>query len=287
MTDTRLSVTIRAATHQLAAAGIDNPELDARLLTQHVLHIGHAEVLAQSERPLSHKEIEHINALIARRVKREPVARIMGEREFWGLSFGLNEATLEPRPDSETLIEESLKRIRQTPQFKISRVLDLGTGTGCLLLSLLSEMPQASGVGIDVAPRAVEQAQANAKRNHLSERSEFRIGNWFENVTERFDVIVSNPPYIVASDIDVLQPEVRDYDPRIALDGGADGLDIYRFLIPKLSPHLNKGGHVAFEVGQGQSAYVSDILKDYGFQNVTVHRDLGGIERCVLANFSD
>jgi release factor glutamine methyltransferase len=275
-----LSDYLRDIEKRLSAAGIDNPKLDAQLLVGHVLTLDRTQMFAQAQRMLSADEIKHIDALIERRLKHEPVARIIGEREFWGLPFGLNEATLEPRPDSETLTEAALKHAKNA-----ARILDLGTGTGCLLLSLLHELPNATGLGIDIAPRAVEQAQKNAERLELDDRAIFKTSNWLEGITGRFDLIISNPPYIPANDIPNLMPDVREFDPRAALDGGKDGLDVYRLLIPQLSNFLNPEGLVIFEVGQGQVQRVSEMFKSAGFQNVSIRNDLGGTARCVAASF--
>ena len=163
------------------------------------------------------------------------------------------------------------------------RIIDLGAGTGCLLLALLHELPQATGLGVDIAPRAIEQATINAERLGLSGRAAFQVGNWLDGITGTFDLIISNPPYIAASDIPKLMPEVREYDPLAALDGGADGLDIYRHLIPQLSRFLNPDGFVVFEIGQGQAAAVSEMFRAAGFTGISAHKDLGGVERCVAA----
>ncbi len=291
----KLSSFIAEAQERLALAGIDNPQLDARLLIAHALGVDRAALLTQGEHPLTEEELAKIEPLIARREKREPVARILGMREFWGLPFGLNEATLEPRPDSETLIETALGLVplrhsrengmpacagtteKKTPL----RLLDLGTGTGCLLLALLHEWPEATGLGIDLSPRAVEQAQANAQRLGLWPRASFRQGNWLEGIEETFDLIISNPPYIKAEEIRDLAPEVRLFDPPAALDGGEDGLSAYRHLIPRLPALLNPGGALLFEVGLHQAAPVCAFMREAGLTDLSVRRDLAGIERCV------
>ncbi len=282
MNGPRLQHFIHTIEQCFKASGIDNPSLDVRLLVQHALGLNHAQMLSQSERILTTEEIAAIEPLTARRLRREPVARILGEREFWSLPFGLNEATLEPRPDSETLVEAVLRQLDDRRGENLS-ILDLGTGTGCLLLALLSECQKAKGLGIDIAPRAIEQAKTNAKNLGLNSRAEFRAGNWLCGIDGKFDVIVSNPPYIAHDEIETLQPEVRDYDPRMALDGGGDGLDVYRSLIPCLGNVLKSKGIVAFEVGQGQAASVSAQLREAGFGNIEMVRDLGGIERVVIA----
>ena len=274
-----LHAAIQAATAQLAAAGVDNPPLDARLLVAHALGCDRLALLTTPLRELAAEEVTRIAALIQRRAAREPVARSLGLREFWGLPFGLNEATLEPRPDSETLIEAAIK-IAGTPPRSL---LDLGTGTGCLLLALLHEWPQATGLGLDIAPRAVEQARHNAARLGLEARAQFVVNDWLDGITARFDLIVSNPPYIATSELSSLMPEVRDHDPTAALDGGTDGLTPYRRIIPALPALLNPNGRILFEVGQGQAASVAAMLLEQGFTTIATHRDLGDVERCVSA----
>jgi release factor glutamine methyltransferase len=277
-----VSEAIRRATEELAEADVGHPALDARILVAHALDCGRMELVSQPHRVLSKEEFQNVNKLMARRARREPVARILGLREFWGLPFGLNEATLEPRPDSETLVEVALSGIGDRgPGIKI---LDLGTGTGCLVLALLHELPEARGLGVDIAPRAVEQALINADRLGLQNRAAFRVNNWLDGSSGTFDLIVCNPPYVVAHDIPNLMPEVREHDPLAALDGGADGLDVYRFLIPQLSRFLNPGGLAVFEAGQGQAETVSELFRIAGFTNITAHKDLGSIERCVSAS---
>ncbi|MGE3624534.1 MAG: peptide chain release factor N(5)-glutamine methyltransferase, partial [Bdellovibrionales bacterium] len=234
-----------------------------------------------SGRAVTDEESKLIAYFIDRRAAREPVNRILGEREFWGLAFGLNEATLEPRPDSETVVESVLKRL---PDKKaILRMLDLGTGTGCLLLALLHEYPHASGLGVDIAPRAVEQARRNARRHGLSARAEFRVNNWADGIGEIFDLVVSNPPYIRHAEIAGLMPEVRDHDPHNALDGGEDGYEAYRLLIPRVAGLLKPGGLAVFEVGEGQAAEVCAMFRDAGYTGVATRNDLAGVERAVIA----
>jgi release factor glutamine methyltransferase len=263
---------------KLRKSGIENPQLDARLLICHGLSINRAQLISQSQRLLIDAEVSSLNTLLNRRHAHESVARIIGKREFWGLDFELNSATLEPRPDSETLIEAILKS--DAPK---DRLLDLGTGTGCLLLSLLHELPFATGLGIDISSSAVEQATRNAITLSLSERAMFQTGDWLANLTTTFDIILSNPPYIPASDIPNLMPEVRVFDPMPALDGGCDGLTPYRFLIPQLANFLNPRGLVAFEIGINQAASVSNLLDACGFLSITSHKDLGGIDRVITA----
>ncbi len=283
---------LRNAIEKLKHAGVDNPQLDARLLAGQALGLGRAGILSQSGRVLSDKEKGEIEELLARRAAGESVGRILGKREFWGLDFGLNEATLEPRPDSETLVEAVLNlmpRRRAAPDSRFRgndevRILDLGMGTGCLLLALLHEMPDAMGVGVDINSRAIEQAANNAETLGIGERAEFRVGNWLSGISEKFDIIISNPPYIASAEIPTLMREVREHDPLPALDGGKDGLDVYRLLIPQLAGILNPQGLVAFEVGDGQAKTVAEFLRQNGFTDVATHKDLGGIERCVTGS---
>jgi len=238
-------------------------------------------MLAQNTRALTEDETGRIKTMINRRCRREPVARILGQREFWSLPFGLNEATLEPRPDSEILVEVALQELQGR---SAASILDIGAGTGCLLLSLLKELPEATGLGLDYTQLAVDQARENAERLGLSDRAVFRMSNWLDNLQdERYDAIISNPPYISARDIPTLMPEVRNYDPIKALNGGEDGLAAYRLLIPQLQERLKPGGFTVFEVGQGQASSVRELFAQNGFTEVTTHMDLGGIERCVKA----
>jgi release factor glutamine methyltransferase len=287
----RLLDLISQSVVRLGQANVDNPGLDARLLAAHALNCDRATLLAQNMRTLADHEVSAIRTLIDRRAAREPVARILGLREFRGLPFALNEATLEPRPDSETLVEAALHEAGgwggtpanlQPP----ASLLDLGTGTGCLLLALLHEWPEATGLGIDIAPRAVEQAGENAARLGLDNRAAFRVGDWLEGVEGPFDVIISNPPYIASAELDGLMPEVREHDPPAALDGGADGLDPCRLIIPQLPGFLRPGGLAVFEVGYNQAAAVASLFRQAGFINIRTRRDLGGVERCVAGVFN-
>lgn len=276
----RLEAFLSKSIERLRSAGVDNPSLDARLLAGHALGMDRAAFLSQSSRLLTSDEMASIEPLLNRRMAREPVARILGKREFWGLDFKLNEATLEPRPDSETLVETVLEFCEKAKTYKI---FDLGTGTGCLLLSLLHELPLATGIGVDLCPRAVEQAKENAVALGLDARSSFIAGNWLDDIAEKADVIISNPPYIPSADIPGLMPEVRNHDPRLALDGGDEGLAPYRLLIPMLGRRLSATGLVVFEVGQGQASAVTALFRQNDFDAIEIRKDLGGVERCVVA----
>lgn len=281
-----LEQAVAEATRRLAGAGIEAPRRDARLLVCSLLGGGPELLLARPERRLSDSEAATVEAAVARRLRREPISRILGRREFWSLEFLLDAETLDPRPDSETLVEAVLQWAAQDD--KALRLLDLGSGSGCLLLALISELPRASGLGIDIAAGAVAVATENARRLGLSGRAAFIPGSWQDALPrpeggEPWDIVISNPPYVPTGDIETLEAEVSAYDPVRALDGGADGLDAYRALIPKAAAVLRATGLLALEVGEGQAGAVKGLLQKAGFSTVWTARDLSGIERCVLA----
>jgi len=276
-----IGTALDAAAAKLRLAGLLEPRRLARRLLAAALGLSAAEVFAHPERPLAASEQAQVAAMLRRLTAREPLSRIVGVREFWGLDFLLSAETLDPRPESETLVEAVLARLadRAAPY----RFLDLGAGTGCLLLALLSEYPQATGLGIDIAPGAGRTARQNAELLGLAGRAAVIAGNWASAVAGRFDVVVANPPYIATGDIAGLMPEVRDHDPHIALDGGADGLAAYRAIaadLPRLLPH---GGLFAAEIGSGQRDSVTAILRRRDFTIDAVVPDLAGIDRVVVA----
>ncbi len=281
-----LSDYLAHAVRLLKNSGIGNPRLDARLIIGHVLGLDNAQIYSQSQRIMTEEELRIIDGLLNQRLKGKPIARLFAQREFWSLPFQLNEATLDPRPDSETVVEAVLlaRKNGLGHEGKKYRILDLGTGSGCLLLALLREMPNATGIGIDISSRAVEQAAQNAVLLDLAARAKFRVGDWLKRMKEKFDIIVSNPPYIPSAEIPKLMREVREHDPLLALDGGKDGLDPYRLLIPQLPDFLKPAGLVAFEVGIGQANAVAELLKKNGFSNIAIRKDLGLIERCVMGS---
>jgi release factor glutamine methyltransferase len=267
---------------QFAAAGIDTAALDARLIIGYALGLDHTALASQAARVLTAAEREAIAARAARRMGGEPVARILGVKEFWGLPFALSPATLVPRPDTETVVEAALAVIGETRRREALRIADLGTGTGAILLALLHEWPNATGLGTDIDPQAIETARTNARALGLEGRAQFRLADFADDLGERFDLVVSNPPYIPTHDIAGLQREVRDHDPHRALDGGADGLDAYRALA-RQAPHLLRdGGILIVEIGIGQAAAVEAILSASGSLELTVVRpDLGGVPRAL------
>lgn len=273
--------TLDGATAQLHAAGVPGARRDARLLLAHVLGVGVEAILGRPERPVTPSQSAAFDALRARRAAREPLSRILGEREFWGLGLRLSAATLDPRPDSETLVEAVLDGLPNRGE--AGAVLDLGTGSGCLLLALLSALPKASGLGIDLDPAAVRTARDNARRLGLAGRARFAVGDWGETLAGGWKVIVSNPPYIREGAIDSLAPEVALYEPRRALDGGSDGLSAYRSLVPQLPRLLASDGLAVLEVGAGQAAAVEALLAAAGLVSKGRRRDLAGLDRCVIA----
>jgi len=272
----------RAAAKRLTAElGADaTPALDARLLVAGALGIAPDRLVLTEDRALSEAEIRAIDAAIERRIAGEPVARILGEKEFWGLTFQLAEATLVPRPDTETLVEATLAWIDRTHgRDKPLRIVDIGTGSGAILIALLSELPHATGLGVDLSEQAARAARANAERLGVADRSLFIRGSWGESSAPA-DVIVSNPPYIRSGVIQTLDREVRDHDPMMALDGGDDGLDAYRAIAADLDRLMRSDGAAFFEIGFDQGQALLALAAQAGFE-AAVHADLAGHDRVV------
>ncbi len=268
----------RAALQQY---GVESAELDARLLMLGASGQTLNTLIANPYFFLNEDVQCRAEAWLMRRLQGEPVARILGEKEFWGLPFGLNHDTLVPRPDTETLIEVALELFPTPPQ----RILDLGTGTGCILLALLHEWKTSLGIGIDISALALEQARKNAELLGLDKRAAFIHSDWESALPEgQFDLVISNPPYIPSHDIHGLSPEVRLYDPPKALDGGADGLDDYFKIASIAQRRVVPDGWLILELGVGQQAEVSALLWQNGFSNVQMKRDLAGIARALYAS---
>lgn len=268
----------------LTAAGIDNVRFEARLLLSKASGLSTEALISRGrdEAPIS--TIETLRALTARRVLREPMAYILGEREFWGLAFRVTPDVLVPRPDSETLIEAALALLPD--RARALRILDLGVGSGCLLLTLLTEFPNARGVGLDSSPAALAVAQDNAARLGLAERADFVMGDWSQPGWEAalarpFDLVVSNPPYIETSAIGALMPEVARFEPKQALDGGTDGLAAYRLIAAAARKLVIKGGHLLVEAGEGQGPEIAKIFSSQGIVPTAPWKDLAGIDRVV------
>jgi len=278
-----LAQALRRATAELASVGIEGPGNDARLLISAALGLSAAQLLARPERPLRPEEAQSFGRLIARRVAREPVSRILGEREFYGRTFGISPATLDPRPDSETLIDHTLKLVTlEGWQSRALRILDVGTGSGCLLLTLLAELPGAFGVGTDVSVAALETARANAVRLGLARSAGWLAGDLVAAVRGPFDILISNPPYIPSLEIAQVEPEVREHDPLLALDGGADGVAFFRRLSASVE-EIVPDGWIVLETGYNQTDAVATLLAAQGLREISVQRDVAGRRRCVAA----
>jgi release factor glutamine methyltransferase len=255
----------------------DTAHVDARFLVAHALGCSAHDLAILDDRPAGSAVVAEALALAERRRAGEPVGRIIGEREFWGLPFRLGPATLEPRPDTETIVTAALAAFAGRKQAPVT-VLDLGTGTGAILLALLSEMPRARGVGVDMAIGAVAMARSNAERLRLTDRASFLVGDWAGAIGAEFDIVVANPPYIASQEIDSLPLEVRGFDPHLALNGGADGLNAHRAIFADLERIVKPEGHAFVEVGAGQLDTVAKLAANHGFTAVG-HCDLAGIRR--------
>jgi release factor glutamine methyltransferase len=261
--------------------GFESAALDAKLLAGHALGLDTLELAVRENEPVSGAAAARVAELLQRRMTGESVARIIGEREFYGLAFTLNAATLEPRPETELLVDMALGALPAG-----GRLLDLGTGTGCIPIAVLANQPDAHAVAVDLSARALQAARENAERHTVSERVDFLEGSWFAPLVigSRFDLIVSNPPYITSAVVETLAPEVKDFDPRLALDGGPDGLAPYRIIAAGAAGWLRPAGWVLVEIGHDQGAAVSALFLEAGFEDVSVQRDLNGLDRVVSAH---
>jgi release factor glutamine methyltransferase len=275
----QLASLLAAATRRLRAAGSDTPTLDARLLLQAAAGLSREDLILGPDRPLTAEQLSTFEGFLSRRERHEPVSRILGEREFYGRVFKVTPATLDPRPDTETIIEAALPLMPEG-----ARLLDLGTGTGAIAITLLAERPDAGGVATDLSAEALAVARENANRLGVANRLTLLQGRWFAPVSGTFDIILSNPPYIPAHEIAGLAPDVRNFDPALALSGGTDGLDPYRIIASGAAAHLGEAGHVLVEIGAGQAADVEAIFAAEGFQVAVRRHDLGGHVRCLGFN---
>jgi release factor glutamine methyltransferase len=276
---------LKEAVLLMKAAGLDTPVLDARLIVQHALGISWDTLYLKEDQDLTEEERVRLESELSRRAGHEPVSRIVGRRHFWTLDLAVSPDTLDPRADTESLIETVVAAI---PERSLTlRVLDLGTGTGAILLALLAEYPNATGLGIDLSEGALATARINAESHGLGERASFAAGHWTDGVAGPFDVIVSNPPYIDSSDLAGLPPEVREHDPVLALDGGADGLDAYRAILPAIPALLSPAGLAVLEIGAGQAEAVTRIAREHGLIQLGCRADLGGIERALSFKSAD
>jgi release factor glutamine methyltransferase len=271
----------RALAKTFLARGIDNPGLDARVLIGHALGLSHTELTLQGARSITHKEAFTIRAFAKRRLAREPVARIIGEKEFWGLSIKLDPGIFIPRPETETVVEAAVAALTAKNRAGRLRILDLGTGSGALLLALLSELPDAVGIGTDINPAALACARQNARAHHLP--AAFVACHYGAALQGPFDAVASNPPYVPRSEIAALAPEVREFDPVLALDGGSDGLDGYRGIAKDVRQLLAPDGFIAVELGDGQGQAVAALFSSAGLATQPPRYDLCGKARAMVA----
>lgn len=268
---------------KLKVRDVDNARRDAEIMLAHVLEIEPSYIPLYRD-DITSEKVSLFDAMVERRLTREPVAYITGQQSFWSLDLTVAKGVLIPRPDTETLVELGLNALQgvERPQ-----ILDIGTGTGCVLLSLLSELSTANGVGVDISNQAIDTATINAARAEVSDRTSFIQGDMFQPVLQHgwvpFDLIVSNPPYIPTHDIKGLMPDVRDHEPSLALDGGVDGLDFYRRLANDSAICMKEGATIAVEVGFDQAGAVVALFDDAGFKDILIKQDLNGIDRVVSA----
>lgn len=267
---------LAAATLRLQAAGCETPGLDARLLLQAATGLSREDLILEPDHVIEPGCQARFEAFLRRREAREPVSRILGEREFYGRAFRVTPDVLDPRPDTETLVDAALALMPDR-----ARILDLGTGTGAIVVTLLAERPDATGAAVDVSEAALAVARENAARLGVADRLTLEQGSWFSPVSGHFDIIASNPPYIPSHEIAGLSPDVRNFDPSLALLGGEDGLDPYRLIAAGAAAHLKPGGHVLVEIGAGQAPAVEQIFAGQGFGLGAAHADLGGHVRCL------
>ena len=273
---TTANETLRAAIHTLRDADIPDPARDARLLLAHAMSIPPDRLTLHLTDPLTTATSTHFAKFIEARLTRQPIAQIIGHRLFWGRKFIVTKDTLDPRPETETLIIEALKSPAKT-------ILDLGTGSGIILLTLLAEWPDAQGTGTDISPAALAVAQQNAQALGLTPRATFSGSNWFSTLTNRYDLITSNPPYIAADEMPHLSADVLNFEPHIALTPGGDGLDAYRAIAKDAPAHLNPNGRLIVEIGPTQGPAVCTLFTSAGMQNPTTLKDLDGRDRVVMA----
>lgn len=268
---------MREAVQRLAAAGIEQPARDARLLMAHALGIEPIDVIVRETDNVDPAGLGAFEAAVQRRLGHEPVSRIRGWREFFGRRFIVTPDVLDPRPETELLVEQCIKRLPHN-----GRVLDLGTGSGCILLSVLAERKDADGVALDISPAALDVARRNADALGVADSATFLVGGWDSELPGPFDVVLSNPPYIPAADVPGLAVDVRQHDPHIALTPGGDGLEAYRVILAAMPRWLNPGGAIGFEFGIGQAGAVCALMSRAGLEAIEVFNDLAGIARAAF-----
>lgn len=270
-------------TIRLRAAGVETPDLDARLLIMHGAEFETSDMIIQSQVLISPKVRRDVEALVDRRLSGEPIDHILGYRDFYGRRFKITKDVLSPRPETEGLVEQALKIAKD---IKAPTILDLGTGSGAIIISILAENERAAGQAVDISDKALNIARENAAAHNVTARLGFMKGHWFDAVTGKYDIIISNPPYITDQAMETLDPEVANYDPDIALRGGVDGLDPYKEIIRKARSFLSVQGTLMFEIGFDQGRAVSSLMKGEGFQNIRVLRDLSRHDRIVIGQIN-
>jgi release factor glutamine methyltransferase len=269
----------QGARSRLEAAGVPGPVIDARVLVEAACSVTRADIVGDPHRELSAAQVERLDAYLERRIRREPVSHILGRKGFWNIMLGVTADVLTPRPETEVIVDHAL---RLFPEGRPFRILDLGVGSGAILLAILAERPAARGLGIDVSEEALAVARDNAARLGLADRIALLRGDWSGGLAgSEFDLVVSNPPYIASPVIETLDPEVRDYEPRIALDGGPDGLDAYRRLAPEILRMLRPGGRFLVEIGYDQKAAAESLFRAAGAMEVETLQDLSTHDRVV------
>jgi release factor glutamine methyltransferase len=278
-----IAALLQEARKSLFEADIELSALDARLLLQAASGLTHEELIAEPNLVLQEDKIAKFKNFVNRRLNHEPVTRILGEREFYGRPFQISPLVLDPRADTETIIELTLELLGAEPR----RIVDLGTGSGAIAITLLAERPNWSGIAVDLSSEALEIATVNASTVGVASRLAFHNASWFDGITEKFDLIVSNPPYIPHLEVFELSLEVQNYDPHLALDGGGDGLEGYKAIATQAADHLNKNGLVILEIGAGQRADVTQIFQAQGFELTRQKSDLGGHVRALAFGLAD
>ncbi|MFA9229116.1 MAG: peptide chain release factor N(5)-glutamine methyltransferase [Microgenomates group bacterium] len=268
---------LRAAVAVLKSAGLDDPSRDSRLLLAHSLDILPDRLTLHLQDMLTKEQQQQFDGAIAARLTRQPVSQIIGKRLFWGQWFKVTQDTLDPRPETETLVQAALER-------PFVKILDLGTGTGCILISCLRGMPMAMGVGVDVSEPALAVARTNAQVLGVATRAKFVASDWFSTIQDRFDLIVANPPYITSDEMALLSPDVLNWEPHLALTPGGDGLDSYRIITAGAGARLLAGGRIALEIGPTQGVSVATLLRQAGFVDVTIVKDMDNRDRVVIGH---
>ncbi len=276
----------------LSDGGLETPDLEARWILKSVLNISDADLITGAG-TVSQEQATRIDAIVTRRLAGEPLSRILGEREFYGRTFKIGPETLDPRPDTETLVRiavgvlEKKFHVKQPIPLYAAEILDLGTGSGAILLSILKENPDLRGIGVDLSYETLKIASHNAKSLGVSQRSAFICGNWADSITGQFELIVSNPPYIRTSVIENLEKEVRNHDPILALDGGLDGLDAYKKIFSELPRLLKPGGTALLEIGFDQTDDLARLSREPWIRKICTHTDLAGRPRVVEISCGD